>query len=168
MGLPRLLPAVAAAVLAPAYGEYAPAWRAAGHRVAQFAADGLEDAAAKSDIVMLGNPNNPDGSRFPRERLLAAARDLARRGGWLVVDEAFADAEPAASLATLAGCGAAANIVVLRSLGSFGLLGPASASPSRRRRCWNAQELVGPGRGQPGPLGGAPCLGGCGLAGDAA
>ena len=145
MGLPRLRGAGTAAVLAPAYGEYAAAWRAAGHRVAAMAADGLEDAAAKSDIVMLGNPNNPDGARFPRERLLAAAHDLARRGGWLVVDEAFADAEPEQSLAAFAG-GEAPNLIVLRSLGKFyGLAGArvgfAIAAPALLERL---RELVGP------------------------
>lgn len=124
MGLPRLLPAGTAAVLAPAYGEYAAAWRNAGHAVSEFVADQLESAAESAQVVMLGNPNNPDGMRFPRERLLATAAALARRVGWLVVDEAFGDAEPEASLAAVAGSPAAPNVIVLRSLGKFfGLAG---------------------------------------------
>ncbi|MDK9723961.1 MAG: threonine-phosphate decarboxylase CobD [Sterolibacteriaceae bacterium MAG5] len=146
MGLPRLRGAGTAAVLTPAYGEYAAAWRAAGHRVAAIAVDGLEAAAATADVVMLGNPNNPDGLRFPRDRLLAAAGTLARRGGWLVVDEAFADAEPEQSLAAIAGGGEAPNLVVLRSLGKFyGLAGArvgfAIAAPALLERL---RELVGP------------------------
>lgn len=146
MGLPRLLRPGTAAVLAPAYGEYAAAWQAAGHRVAAFAAGGLEAAAATANVVMLGNPNNPDGIRFSRERLLTAAGTLAQRGGWLVVDEAFADAEPEQSLAAVAGTGAAANLVVLRSLGKFyGLAGArvgfAIAAPALLARL---QDLVGP------------------------
>lgn len=124
MALPRLRPPGSAAVLAPCYGEHAAAWRAAGHAVSPFAAADLEAAAARADAVVLVNPNNPDGTRFDRERLLAAAQTLAARGGWLVVDEAFADAEPADSLAAAAGSDAAPNLIVLRSLGKFyGLAG---------------------------------------------
>ena len=123
MALPRLRPAGTAAVLAPSYGEHAAAWRAAGHDVTAFAAADLAAAAATADAVVLVNPNNPDGTRFGRERLLAAAQALAR-GGWLVVDEAFADADPGDSLASVAGTAAAPNLIVLRSLGKFyGLAG---------------------------------------------
>lgn len=124
MALPRLRPAGTAAVLAPSYGEHAAAWLAAGHRLAPFPARALEAAAAAADALVLVNPNNPDGTRFARDRLLAAAQTLAARGGWLVVDEAFADAEPADSLAGVAGTDAAPNLIVLRSLGKFyGLAG---------------------------------------------
>ncbi len=124
MALPRLRPAGTAAVLAPSYGEHAAAWQAADHRLAPFTARELEAAAATADALVLVNPNNPDGTRFDRDRLLAAAHTLAARGGWLVVDEAFADAEPADSLAGIAGTDAAPNLIVLRSLGKFyGLAG---------------------------------------------
>ncbi|MBI4985866.1 MAG: threonine-phosphate decarboxylase [Rhodocyclales bacterium] len=124
MALPRLRPPGTAAVLAPSYGEYAAAWQAAGHRLRSFAADELEAVAASCDTVMLGNPNNPTGERFASERLLAAARRLQARGGWLIVDEAFADADGGAALAALAGGAAAPNLIVLRSLGKFfGLAG---------------------------------------------
>jgi L-threonine-O-3-phosphate decarboxylase len=122
--LPRLRPLGTTAILTPGYGEYAAAWSAAGHRVLPFAAAELEHAATQADVVMLGNPNNPTGARFSRERLLAVARELAERDGWLVVDEAFADAEADATLAAVAGTAAAPNLVVLRSLGKFfGLAG---------------------------------------------
>lgn len=122
--LPRLRPPGRAAVLSPGYGEHAAAWAAAGHAVMPFAADALEAAAAEAAVVVLANPNNPDGSRFAAPRLLAAAAKLRRRGSWLVVDEAFADAEPADSLAARAGGEEAGNLIVLRSLGKFfGLAG---------------------------------------------
>ena len=81
--------------------------------------------AVEVDALVIGNPNNPDGKRFPRRQLLEMARQLNARRGWLVVDEAFADADGnGESLADIAGGPAAANIVVLRSLGKFfGLAG---------------------------------------------
>ena len=59
-----------------------------------------------------------------RPALLAAAEELAARGGWLIVDEAFIDPTPEDSLASLAGTDEAPNLIVLRSLGKFfGLAG---------------------------------------------
>jgi cobalamin biosynthetic protein CobC len=73
------------------------------------------------DALALVQPNNPTGVRFPLERLLDWRARLAARGGWLVVDEAFMDATPAASLA---GCVGWPGLIVLRSLGKFfGLAG---------------------------------------------
>jgi cobalamin biosynthetic protein CobC len=122
--LPRLRPRSAVAVLAPGYGEHAAAWQAAGHALRPFAADELGAVAEAAEVVVLVNPNNPTGARFDRAQLLDAARVLHDRGGWLVVDEAFADADPAQALADVAGGAAAPNLVVLRSLGKFfGLAG---------------------------------------------
>ncbi|OHC70222.1 MAG: threonine-phosphate decarboxylase [Rhodocyclales bacterium RIFCSPLOWO2_02_FULL_63_24] len=123
--LPRLRPPGVVAVLEPSYAEYAAAWAAAGHQVRRCAADELLQLVAEVDAVVIGNPNNPTGRRFGRGELLALAQRLAARRGWLVVDEAFADAEEASeSLADVAGGAAAANVVVLRSIGKFfGLAG---------------------------------------------
>lgn len=144
--LPRLRPATTVAVLAPSYAEHAAAWRAAGHELKTFAAAELDGAAANADVVVVVNPNNPTGARFAKAQLLAAADALQRRGGWLVVDEAFADAEPEESLAAVAGGAAAPNVVVLRSLGKFfGLAGArvgfAIAAPDLLARL---AEAVGP------------------------
>jgi cobalamin biosynthesis protein CobC len=123
-GLPRLLPAGTVAVLRPIYAEHSAHWSAAGHTLQRFTADGLEAAAASADTVVVCNPNNPDGAVFPRQRLLDVAATLARRGGRLIVDEAFIDAAPEFSLADLAGSAACPNLIVLRSLGKFfGLAG---------------------------------------------
>ncbi|QEL66374.1 cobalamin biosynthetic protein CobC [Oryzomicrobium terrae] len=128
--LPALRPSSTVGVLAPTYAEHPYAWESRsngtgpGHRLMPFAADQLAEAAASRDVVVLGNPNNPDGSRFARADLLAAARALGARGGWLVVDEAFADAEANDSVAPFAGTPAYPGLIVLRSLGKFyGLAG---------------------------------------------
>lgn len=115
--LPRLVPAAHVAVLGPTYGEHAPAWRKAGATVREIA-----DLAEIGDanVVVLVNPNNPDGRIVAQEKLIALAGTLAVRGGLLVVDEAFADFAPETSLLPILPEGA----LVLRSFGkAYGLAG---------------------------------------------
>lgn len=141
--LPRLLAPGVAVLPAPTYGEYAPAWRTAGHEVRELGAEALLTADAA--VVMLANPNNPDGTGFAPEALRALAERQAARGGWLVVDEAFADCTPETSVAALAGA-ELPNLIVLRSLGKFfGLAGARvgflCAAPALRARL---AEALGP------------------------
>jgi cobalamin biosynthetic protein CobC len=63
-----------------------------------------------ADLIVLANPNNPDGHRVARATLL----DMARRAT-LVVDEAFADDDPRESVAEADEEG----LIVLRSFGKF-------------------------------------------------
>ncbi len=116
--LPRLRPAGRVAVVGPTYAEHAHVWRAAGHRVSEAAS---LDEAGEADVAIVVNPNNPDGRVSPRDALMALRGRLSDRGGWLVVDEAFADTDPTVSLAGEAGL---AGLVLLRSFGKFfGLAG---------------------------------------------
>jgi cobalamin biosynthesis protein CobC len=114
-----LVPPGRAAVLAPGYPEHARAAALAGHTVRVIRGLNERDDAT---LVMVGNPNNPDGKLFARNDLLTLAKELRRRDGLLVVDEAFMDVGPdAMSLAADVTCG---NVVVLRSFGKFfGLAG---------------------------------------------
>lgn len=116
--LPRLILPTQVTVLGPTYGEYAPTWRAADHGVTTVRE---LNGATNASVVVLANPNNPDGYRYPPEILLQLAEGLQARGGWLIVDEAFADADPEISLAAHAG---KPGLILLRSLGKFyGLAG---------------------------------------------
>jgi cobalamin biosynthesis protein CobC len=114
-----LVPPGRAAIFSPTYGEFARAATLAGHNTVH--AGSLIDAS-DSQLVFIGNPNNPDGRVFARRELLALADRLRPRGGLLVVDEAFMDVgSPGESLAPEVG---RSNIVVLRSFGKFfGLAG---------------------------------------------
>lgn len=108
-------------VLTPGYGEYGPAFARAGHRVEPLAATAVADALARLDLLVLAQPNNPDGHCFAPAQLLDWHARLAARGGWLIVDEAFADLTPRTSLARL---GPRPGLILLRSLGKFfGLAG---------------------------------------------
>lgn len=126
-GTQLLLPLVAAlvrpgraTVLTPSYGEFARVAALAGHRVK--AVRDL-DACAGADVVMVANPNNPDGRLLDKKALLdLAEKNLRPRDGMLMVDEAFMDVGP--PNASLAGALSHGNIVVLRSFGKFfGLAG---------------------------------------------
>ncbi|WP_075794487.1 threonine-phosphate decarboxylase CobD [Massilia putida] len=123
--LPRLRLEVAGpasvTVAAPSYAEHAHHWSRHGHVMRQVAYGALDDAVAGSDVVVVVNPNNPTGATIAPERLLDWAEQLAARGGWLVIDEAFGDTARTLSVAGHAG---RRGLVVLRSVGKFfGLAG---------------------------------------------
>ena len=116
--LPRLRPPSRVAVVSPTYSEHAKSWKAAGHELIEVADIG---GAPSADVVVITNPNNPDGRVFRPDELNHLANRLASNGGWLIVDEAFADTVPEVSLA---GATARPGRILLRSFGKFfGLAG---------------------------------------------
>lgn len=127
--LPDLLPHGNIVIAAPTYGDHGKAWRAAKRDVIERSdpLDNLDGA----ETVVICNPNNPDGRTWSKEQMERARHILAARGGWLIVDEAYADLRPELSMADRAG---ADGLIVLRSFGKFfglagvrlgALLGPA-------------------------------------------
>lgn len=82
----------------------------------------LQSASGRQATLLVANPNNPDGhSLSPAEMLQVAARQRAD-GGWLVVDEAFADATP--DLSVVPYLKGEEPVIVTRSFGKFfGLAG---------------------------------------------
>ncbi len=119
--LPRLLNGeVRIAILGPTYGEYERAFRSGGYPV-----DILEDIGRIDDrhaLVIVVNPNNPDGRIVPAEALVALSERMAARGGILVVDEAFGDTVPDISIVPQVS--RLPNLIVFRSFGKFfGLAG---------------------------------------------
>jgi cobalamin biosynthesis protein CobC len=127
--LSHILPRGAVGVLAPTYSGFATAFAATGARIVETKQ--LEDIG-DVDVAIVVNPNNPDGRIIPRAALLDLHERLARRGGVLIVDEAFADFD--ARSESLAPSLPGSVAVVLRSFGkTYGLaglrLGFALASP---------------------------------------
>ena len=152
--LPALWPASRVAIPEPEYAEHAAAWRRWGHRVERIAPQRLAagpDADTPWEVLVLSHPNNPTGAGYPLATLRTWRDHLASRGGCLIADEAFADAEPAASLAPETG---EAGLIVLRSLGKFfGLAGARvgfvlAAPPIRERLAavLGPWPLAGPAR----------------------
>lgn len=97
----------------------APAYRTHGEMVANARATTLD--AAGTGTLILANPNNPDGRALAPAQL----RDLLDRrdpGAWLLLDEAFADTDPALSIA--GEIDDTRRLMIFRSFGKFfGLAG---------------------------------------------
>lgn len=119
--LPRLRTPCRVSIASPTYAEHVANWRAAGHVVQEVAYAALDAQIDHSDVVIVCNPNNPTGQHVAPRQLLHWAECLAARGGWLIVDEAFADMAPSLSVAAHSGQN---GLIVLRSVGKFfGLAG---------------------------------------------
>ena len=119
--LPKLRDRSRVGVPVLGYNEHGHRWRLAGHEVVPLEFRDFGAAAGELDVLVISNPNNPTGERVAPEELLQWHGRLAARGGWLVVDEAFADSTPVNSVARFTD---REGLIVLRSLGKFfGLAG---------------------------------------------
>ncbi|RYG38357.1 MAG: threonine-phosphate decarboxylase [Burkholderiales bacterium] len=117
--MPLLCPMKRVGILGPTYSEHALSWLRAGAEVVQISA--LPNASENFDAVVVVNPNNPDGRIHSHDDLLRLASDLEKKGGHIVVDEAFADTDRHISLAATE---LPSNVALLRSFGKFfGLAG---------------------------------------------
>lgn len=102
-------------IVSPTYGEYGHVFQMTG--VGIETPDDLPEANGEGGLLVIGQPNNPDGRVWPADRILQFAE--GRRVA--VVDEAFADVVPEHSLVGHAG---GPGLLVLRSFGKFfGLAG---------------------------------------------
>ena len=85
--LPSLFERETASIVSPTYGDHAAAWaRGSGACSLIESAEDLNEG-----ILVLTNPNNPDGRKYTTDELQALAEKQTRAGSWLIVDEAFAD-----------------------------------------------------------------------------
>lgn len=139
--LPRLAATGTVAILGPTYGEHEAAWRSAGRETVPVTTPVALPAHARHMVIV--NPNNPDGRILDRATFADVACTVQARGGWLVIDEAFADVAPDCSAIALC---RDLPVVVLRSFGKFyglaGLrLGFALGPNDIIRRC---TEALGP------------------------
>lgn len=84
--------------------------------------DAAIELAGQGGTIVLANPSNPDGRLLAPADVMALAAVLARSGGWLVVDEAFIDAQDGGSIVPL--LDGTEPVLVMRSFGKFfGLAG---------------------------------------------
>lgn len=142
-GLPQCRPAGKVVVASPCYAEHAQQWRRHGHDVLEVRFAQLDAVIDDCDVLVICNPNNPTGETIAPQRLLDWSSRLARRGGWLVVDQAFADIDPAYSVAAWSD---RPGLIVLHSIGKFfGLAGLRLGFVSADSTILKAlQELLGP------------------------
>ncbi|CDO38242.1 threonine-phosphate decarboxylase [Novosphingobium sp. KN65.2] len=100
--------------LQPAYGSHEEAFAGP---PANFA-----EVPEQPTALIFANPNNPDGRLRQGQDILVWSDRLTAEGSWLVVDEAYADCDPAESVAPQVQDGR--QLIVLRSFGKFfGLAG---------------------------------------------
>ncbi|MBS1038007.1 threonine-phosphate decarboxylase CobD [Gluconobacter cerinus] len=120
--LPLVLKARKVVIFGPTYSGHEQAWRNAGVDVSIVTdLQAFRAAAGRAETVcVVCNPNNPDGRRLPVETLLELSDRCATSGGWLVVDEAYADFDHESAAAFFPRAG----LLVLRSFGkTYGLPG---------------------------------------------
>ena len=116
--LPLVLKHQKIAVVSPTYEEHAYCWKNAGRDVLK--AETLGDAVQEAEVVIVVNPNNPTAVTYKVDELLSAAKQLEKKSGFLIVDEAFGDLMPELSVVPHI----TENTIVLRSFGKFfGLAG---------------------------------------------
>lgn len=117
--LPDLLDIQSVGVLWPTYGDHLSCWEQSGAKLIKH--PNPVDLAGTVDAIVLCNPNNPDGRSWSAHVLEDCRARQAAHGGWLIVDEAYADLYPELSMADQAG---ADGLLILRSFGKFyGLAG---------------------------------------------
>lgn len=99
----------------------APGYRTHGEMIAGSVAADWAEAQDADGTLIIANPNNPNG-RLMERNAVQALIDARGPGGWLLVDEAFADADPMNSVS--ASVGDAQRLIIFRSFGKFfGLAG---------------------------------------------
>ncbi|MFL9888734.1 threonine-phosphate decarboxylase CobD [Paraburkholderia agricolaris] len=118
--LPSLLPCARVGIAPLTYSEYAPAFERAGHQIVPLDVSWDTLPEPLTHVVVV-NPNNPTAEHLSAGKLLHWHAQLRTRGGTLLIDEAFADTMPSASLAASTHLD---GLIVLRSPGKFfGLAG---------------------------------------------
>ena len=110
-------------IVTPCYAEHTYWWKRAGHSVIPIASNDIDLFISELDVLLVINPNNPDGTKYPIDKLLKWHHCLAKNKGWLIVDEAFIDSTPQQSLLSHYKS-MPKGLIVLRSVGKFfGLAG---------------------------------------------
>ncbi len=118
--LAGVLPTRRVGIVEPTYGGHAQAWRAVDVAVIGIERRDLAAVADACDVIVVVNPNNPDGATVPPATLLELSERMAARDGWLIVDEAYAEVSPEVSvMAHWHDARRADRLIVLRSFGKF-------------------------------------------------
>ena len=128
--LPKLLKAKRALIVEPAFGEYAKSLELAGCEVESFLSDEKKGfrlntealikrlkASPELDLLYMANPANPTGVLTPLVETARILKVCEEQGIIFVVDEAFADFSPKASVLSLVK--RSESLVVFRSMTKF-------------------------------------------------
>ncbi len=111
-------------LVAPAYAEHEFSWRRFQADIVYLDRTRLTEYLPNLDILLLINPNNPDGYLYQPEQLRKWQQQLQKQNSIMIIDEAFMDCTPRFSLLHGTDFNQATNLIVLRSIGKFfGLAG---------------------------------------------
>lgn len=114
--LPSLMKKKNVTILNPTYEDYSFSFKNAGYRV-RFCEN--FEKLSESEIVVIVNPNNPDGKVYDVKKLLTLSKNVKI----LIVDESFNEASKAKSITSYI-TKETDNIIVIKSFGKFyGLAG---------------------------------------------
>ena len=104
------------------YQEHGFAWQKWGYTVRLY--EQLEDVLTQEwNVVVVINPNNPTGQSYDKASLQAVHHKAQAQSGYLVIDEAFVDAQPELSFLSALN-DVDKSLFILRSVGKFfGLAG---------------------------------------------
>ena len=140
-------------ILGPTYAEHGRCWQRAGHACTHHNIPAMErlelarslfETGTSGTVVILVNPNNPDGALIPASDIADLSNLADQSNNWLIVDEAFIDCEPDQSVCP--NIDEMPKTLVLRSFGKFfGLagirIGCVVLSPALAR---DLEERIGP------------------------
>ena len=116
--LPLHKPGATVRILGPTYSEHARCWQRTARTVETTT---KREDLSDCDVAVITNPNNPNGRLLSPDSVLELATSRAWPDRLTVIDEAFVDLLPQASLAPFTGT---RGLLVLRSFGKFyGLAG---------------------------------------------
>ena len=120
--LPPLFPKHGIYLPDPTYGEHVRVWQNANRSVTRFNPVDLQNIEfPHKQVVIITNPNNPNGYAYKPQRLLDLADRLKSQDSILVIDEAFCDVTRSLSLVDQ---NLPSNVILMRSFGKFfGLAG---------------------------------------------
>ena len=111
-------------LVTPAYAEHEFSWQQARAEIIYLKPDTIEKHLPELDVLVLINPNNPDGHLYSPETLQLWQQQLKQHNGFMIIDEAFMDCTPQYSLLPHTDFNQTDNLLVLRSVGKFfGLAG---------------------------------------------
>ncbi len=111
-------------LLSPAYSEHEFSWQMDNAQIIYLDRTSISDTITGLDVLVIINPNNPDGYLSSPETLQLWQRQLRKQGGLLIVDEAFMDCTAQSSLLSVMDFNQIDNLIILRSIGKFfGLAG---------------------------------------------
>ncbi len=119
--LPHLVTQQTVSIQGSTYEEYVRVFRDAGWRYREHVSLESRPLHGGANTGVCVSPDNPSGAITSQDDILRVAAQCERDGGFLVVDEAFADAVDGSSAAGKAGL---PGLVILKSFGKFfGLAG---------------------------------------------